>query len=267
MANNVLNVIVKMNFEMTPGFKINSTLLYSSDKHLFQKRNEKKSISYYNCYVKECKAKVKVDSKYSTPCCSYEDGASTHIHGVQEHTYQRLAVGNRMKVRCSTEKKRPREIFNEECIENQRATENMQFAKRSRTFRYHLGKGIPRNPKTLQDVEAFFKNKEIIEKIGKTLHTTEPKLFYQDTVVKSNFAYVIFSSESILANLPENRSVRVDCTFKCVPKSPFNQLLILQTDYMNHVSRLCFLVELPYNVRSCFISFSICFSCCSRRGD
>lgn len=251
---NVLNVIVTMNFEMTPGFKINSTLLYSSDKQLFQKRNEKKSIIYYNCYVKECKAKVKVDSKDATSRCSYVDGAATHIHGVQEHIYQRLKVEDRMKVRCSTEKKRPREIFDEECIENQEATKNMQFAKRSRTLRYHLGKGIPRNPKTLQDVEEFFKNEEIIEKIGKTLHTTEPKLFYQDTVIKSNFAYVIFSSESILANLPVNRTVRVDCTFKCVPKSPFKQLLILQTDYLNHVSPTNFLVKLLIIHKKVFLS-------------
>jgi len=222
-----------MNFEITPGFKINTTLLYSSDKQLFQKKNDKKSVIYYNCYRKECGAKVKVDS---TDHCSYVNGASTHIHGIQEGTYKQLKVDNRMKIRCATEKKRPREIFDEECIDNQEATANMQFAKRHRTLKYHQSKGIPQNPKTLQDVEAFFKNEEIIAKIGRTLHTTDPKLFYQDTVIKSNFAYVIFSSESILANLPESRIVRIDCTFKCVPKSPFKQLLILQTDHLDHVS-------------------------------
>lgn len=222
-----------MEYEISVGFKINSTLLYSSDKHLFKRSSGNDSVSYYSCYVEECKARVKVDS---TQKCSYTDGASTHIHGVQEKTYNRLKVDNTFKIRAATENKRPREIFDEECIGNQEATADMQFAKRHRTMRYHQRKGIPRNPQTLPEIKEYFENTEIIDKIGKTLHKTEPKLFYQGTVIKSNFAYVMFSSENILANLPDTRTFRIDCTFKCVPKSPFKQLLILQTDHLNHVS-------------------------------
>lgn len=224
-----------MEYEICVGFKLNSFLLYSSDKHLFKKSSGNDSVLYYSCYVEGCKARVKVDS---TQKCSYTDGASTHIHGVQEKTYHRLKADHALKIRSATENKKPRDIFDEECVGNQEATADMQFAKRHRTMRYHQRKGMPRNPKTFPEVKEFFENREIIEKIGKTLHATEPKLFYQETVIKSNFAYVIFSSESILTDLPETRSFRVDCTFKCVPKSPFKQLLILQTDHLNHVSLL-----------------------------
>lgn len=222
-----------MEYEITAGFAIKSKLLYSSDKHLFQKRSEHKSTTYYSCYFKECGARLKVDS---TLLCSYVVGASTHIHGIQEDTYKRLKVENSMKVRSSTEKKRPREIFDEECIREQDVTANMQFAKRHRTLKYHQRTGLPQNPKTLIEVKAFFENQGILNKIGQSMHTTKPTLFYQETVINPNFAYVIFSSESILSNLPETRSVRIDCTFKCVPKSPFKQLLILQVDHLNHVS-------------------------------
>lgn len=219
-----------MDYEICAGSKINSTLLYTSDKHLFKSKGN----SYYSCYVEHCKARVKLDSSQK---CSYIVGS--HIHGIQEKTYHRLKSDNTLKTRSANENKRPREIFDEECIGNQEVTADMQFAKRQRTMAYHQRKGIPRNPKTLLEIKAFLDNPEIINKIGKTLHTTQPKLFYQETVIKPNFAYVIFSSELILANLPETRFFRIDCTFKCVPKSPFNQLLVLQTDHLNHVSLFC----------------------------
>lgn len=223
-----------MEFEITAGFKVNSKLLYSADKQLFQKTSEKNSTSYYKCYVENCSAKIKLDT--GALCCSYIDGSSIHTHGTQEYSYNLFKVDNKMKIRCSTEKKRPRDIFDEECVMNQEATQNMQYAKRHRTFKYHQKNGLPQNPKTLEDVKAFFEDSDIMTKIGQTLHTTDPKLFYQDTVITPTFAYAIFSSEAILANLPVNRSVRIDCTFKCVPKSPFTQLLILQIDCSNHVS-------------------------------
>lgn len=222
-----------MEYEICAGFKINSTLLYSSDKHLFQKSSDNNSVSYYACYVEGCKSRIKVTSAVN---CSYTVGASTHIHGIQEKTYLRLQSDHTLKIRASTENKRPREIFDEECGSNQEATADMQFAKRHRTMRYHQRKGIPRNPQTLAEVKEFFDNRDVMDKIGSTLHAKEPRLFYQHTVIRANFAYVIFSSESILANLPDSRTIRVDCTFKCVPKSPFKQLLILQTDHLNHVS-------------------------------
>lgn len=89
-----------MDYEICVGFKINSNLLYSSDKHLFKKYCGNDSVSYYSCYVEGCKARVKVAS---TQKCSYTDGASTHIHGIQEKTYQRLKVDHTLKIRPSTE--------------------------------------------------------------------------------------------------------------------------------------------------------------------
>lgn len=222
---------------MTAGKKSGSKLLYStSDKQLFKKKSEKKSITYFDCYKKDfgCKARVKLEK--SKELCSYVCGSSHHTHGDQESVYEQFKLDDKMKFRCSKEKKAPREVFDEEVTLNQQASAVMQFAKRHRTLKVHQSKGIPKNPKTLDEVKEYFNNIEILNKIGKTLNEQEPKMFYHETVITNSFAYVIFSSELILTDLPQVRKVKIDCTFKCVPKSPFKQLLILSMDYMNHVS-------------------------------
>lgn len=162
---------------------------------------------------------------------------SSQPHGNQESVHKKLKVDNKIKLRCSNrhEKKRLREIFDDECELNPDVGINMQYAKRKRCLSMHKSKGIPKNPKTISEVKEYFDKPEILSKFGMTLHQT-PKIFYQEIVITASFAYVIFCSESIISDLPLVRRTKIDGTFKSVRCGPFKQLLIIATDFANHVS-------------------------------
>lgn len=214
-----------LQYESIVGKRKGSKLIYTSDHHLFNMKSQGR----YVCHVKDCPAKIKIENMI----CSYTN--SSHIHGTQETTYEEYKISDRVKERCLNETKRPREIFNEECATS---TLPLQYAKRQRTYQKHQRKGIPKNPKTVDDVKSYFEQQEIRDRYGKSLNTN-PKPFYNETVVTSMFAYVIFCSEVILQNLPPIRRLFIDGTFKVVPAGPFKQLLIIGIENDSHVSIFC----------------------------
>ncbi|KAJ6642696.1 hypothetical protein Bhyg_07650, partial [Pseudolycoriella hygida] len=159
---------------------------------------------------------------------------STHIHGVQEAAYNEFKLNDRIKNRCKVNKNAtPRVVFNEECQMDRKSSKNIQFGRRQRTYQRCQRQGIPRNPKTLDEIKTYLEQEEVLNRIGKTLHC-EPKMFYQQTVITALFAYCIFASESILTNLPAILNMRIDGTFKVVPAGPFKQLLIICVDVSGH---------------------------------
>lgn len=168
--------------------------------------------------------------------CFYVNGRSNHTHSNQESKYKEFKLEKTVKLRCENENNKPRDIFNEECALNQEAGDNLQYAKRYRNYKYHQSKGIPKDPKSLLEVKNFFDNEEVLKRFSETLNAQKPHKFYQETVITPYFGYIIFSSEAILNDLPEIRQIRIDGTFKCVPRGPFKQLLIISYDYSDHVS-------------------------------
>lgn len=220
-----------LNYEFTNGKRINSKLVYTSDRHLFKKSSKNDLREYYNCYVFGCKARIKIENDK----CSYVQDNVKHVHGSQDLTYEQLKLETKIKSRCASEKKRPKEIFDEECLKNQKVSSEMQFSKRSRSLVYHQTQKIPKIPKTIAEVKSFFENSEILRTLGVTLDE-EPKTFFYETVITSNFAYQIYFSEKILEFLPLNLKMRIDGTFKVVPKGPFKQLLVINIEFRDHVS-------------------------------
>lgn len=222
--------MTSLGFEFTVGKKIGSKLIYTQDCHLFNvKYKNSPSSSRHVCHVNNCPAKIQIENDNQ---CRYI--TSNHIHGTQEAAYEEYKLNNRIKERCLTEKKRPIELFDEECSQS---SLQLQYAKRQRTYQRHQRKGIPKNPKTVDEVRNYFDQDEIRTKFGKTLHKDGPLPFYKDTVITLMFSYVIFCSESILQNLPSVRRLFIDGTFKVVPAGPFKQLLIIGIEYDGHVSR------------------------------
>lgn len=219
-----------LGYEITAGKKAGTTLIYTSDHHLFNLKSKvKTSHALYVCHINYCSAKIKIEDNQ----CSYI--TSTHIHGTQEGTYEEYKLNDKIKTRCNKEMKRPREIYDEECA---KSSVPLQYAKRKRTYQIHQRKGIPKNPKTIDDVKSYFEQEEIKERFGKSLHD-KPTMFYKETVITALFAYTIFCSEIILQNLPTIRQLFIDGTFKVVPSGPFKQLLIIGIELDSHVSIPC----------------------------
>ncbi len=216
-----------LTFEITAGKKAGSKLIYTNDKHLY-KIKKKPSHWLCNCYVTDCPETVKVINNVVSPI------NINHIHGTQESVHAELKLVDTVKQRCQKEKKTPRQIFDEERSARPDASD-LQFAKRQRTFQNHQQKGIPKNPKNVEDVKRYFEQEEILSRFGHTKHNI-PKKFHYATVVTAMFSYVIFASEMILEKLPDIQRLRIDGTFKAVPAGPFKQLLVISIDLHGHVS-------------------------------
>lgn len=163
--------------------------------------------------------------------------SSKYWHVICFAMFYEFKLETKIKSRCASEKKRPKDIFDDECLKKQKVSSGLQFSKRVRSLVRHQTRNIPKNPKTIEEAQPFFKNVDINRTIGKTLDE-EPKDFYFETVVTSSFAYQIYFSEKILEFLPLSLKMRIDGTFKVVPKGPFMQLLIISVEFRDHVSRM-----------------------------
>lgn len=114
--------------------------------------------------------------------------------------------------------------------------QNLQYGKLYRTLKYHKNGAVPKNPKTIDEVKEYFNSDAILERFSQTLHEKQPHKFYQETIITPHFAYSLMTSELILNDLPENLRIRIDGTFKIVPKGTFKQLIIISCDFSNHES-------------------------------
>lgn len=177
-------MMTSLEFETTVGKKRGSKLIYTSDHHLFNvKSKDKPSHSLYVCHIEECPAKIKIENDQ----CTYI--TSNHIHGTQEAAYEEYKINDQqIKERCLKEKKRTREIFDEECANSSLA---LQYAKRQRTYQLHQRKGFPKNPKSIDD-EKLFRTRRDSRKIWEICHFwTELKLFTLKQFQKSNVSRIV----------------------------------------------------------------------------
>lgn len=96
----------------------------------------------------------------------------------------------------------------------------------------------PKIPQGPSELRLLFEKPEVIAKYGYTLDNSAS--FYVDTVVKPQFSFCVFKSNSIIGIIKENidptlRHYLIDGTFSCVP-SGFYQVLIISIEYQNDVS-------------------------------
>lgn len=99
---------------------------------------------------------------------------------------------------------------------------------------------MPKNPDTVEAIQKHFENEDILNTFGTTLHD-DKYVFYDHCDQSAKFAYCIFSSKKtinlIKDKIPvDEREILMDATFKVVPKSPFNQLLVVYIRFQKKVS-------------------------------
>lgn len=106
-------------------------------------------------------------------------------------------------------------------------------------------KGIPKAPKTVQDILTAFSDDEIMQSFGETKRTekTVSRKFYKAAVEHDNFSFCIFASDNIIALIEKfipaaSRNFLMDATFKIVPEGCFNQILIIYIEYTTQVITL-----------------------------
>lgn len=105
----------------------------------------------------------------------------------------------------------------------------------------HKNKVYPRDPKLIENIRDKFRESNILEQFGYTLDGDAR--FYIDTVIASDYAFVIFASDYVIDFIqqnikPELRNYLMDGTFDSLP-GEFYQLLIISIEYRNDVSKLC----------------------------
>lgn len=221
---------MQLKYEFTVGKKLTSSLLYTSDKQLFRIKHKNGTGDHYQCYIENCSAKVVIRNNK----CFYETN-HIHSHAHQQATYNLFKLEAALKRRCINERKRPREIFSEECAQQEDVSGGIQFEKRRRHYNRIQSRRVPANPKTMDDVKSYLLNEMVTDVIG---------VLHWKTVSRKSFGYTIFANSSILNDLPTIRRFRIDGTFKCVPRGPFKQLLIISVDVVDNVSLITFLAKI-----------------------
>lgn len=130
---------------------------------------------------------------------------------------------------------------------DQEGTRNIDFSKIKRGLQYIASKVYFTSPKTAADLIKFFKNPEVFNNFGMTLHEEEERTpFFKVCHNESNFSYCIFSSnktvELINKYIPNvnNRTILIDGTFAVIPIGCFKQLIMMHIQYSEKVSSLSY---------------------------
>lgn len=214
----------------TPGKHVNTKLLYiSADRQLFKIKSRETTGTRYVCYFTGCNSRVNMKDGV----CTYI--INNHQHSHQQNVMNKFKVEHDIKVRVQNESGTPRQIFNDECSLNESVAGQMQFGKMRRSLNQNRRRGLPGNPRTVQEVKAYFENEIVISRLlHNDRHSSSP--FYKCTVITDDFSYTIFGSDSILSRLQQQQQYLIDGTFKIVPAGPFEQLLTISVENLAHVS-------------------------------
>lgn len=101
-----------------------------------------------------------------------------------------------------------------------------------RTLQRLRNRGVPKAPKSVDDIQKAFQKKDIYEFYCKTDHENSREVFFDYLYECDDFSYCIFSSKKIIQLIQSKTGINdrhylIDATFKVVPYGPFTQLLII----------------------------------------
>lgn len=93
-------------------------------------------------------------------------------------------------------------------------------------------------PKTIQEIQTAFEQKDVQAIFGSTLDGKN-KLYFS-TLIEDDFSFIVFASEKVMSLIKkfipiENRRYLIDGTFKVVPRI-FYQLIVIAIEFENDVS-------------------------------
>lgn len=225
-------------YELLPGKRANSEILYSKDEKQFYLKKRKLANGQISlvCRTKGCKNNCYLDKDKKE--CSLPNPYVPHTHATVEEEYESLRILNQIKVDCSdpdTVAKREtktsvvKSIFKETIAKHDASA--IQYHRIERTLRRIASKTLPAAPKTIEEIGKTFENSHVNRLYGQSLYEGENKQFYRTTHVSDAFAYSVFASQRsidlIKDHYPENeRKYCLDATFKVSPRL-FYQLLII----------------------------------------
>lgn len=120
---------------------------------------------------------------------------------------------------------------------------NLRFAKIQKTLQRIKNGVLPKNPSTVQQINAAFEQPEILQAFGHTFGENGTKDIFFDTAVDTDdFKYCVFSSKKMIRvineHIPKDKlHLLMDATFRTVSLGPFNQLLIIYVRIKHQVSK------------------------------
>lgn len=79
------------------------------------------------------------------------------------------------------------------------------FEEHDRSLQRLRNKGVPKAPKTIEDIRNAFKHPQIYDFYCKTDHTDNREIFFDHLHESKDFAYCIFSSKKII-NLIQSKT-------------------------------------------------------------
>lgn len=154
-----------LRYEIVPGFRIGSKLLYTKDKKQFYRFNRtNKNGDAYLCAENGCKKRVhlRIDK-----LCIQQDKYAVHQHETKEKIYEELTVLNEIKSKCAdintliNEKKQSvRDIFYS--VMSKHPDVKLEFYKHERGLQMIRNSALPKNPLNCHDIAKIFERADII---------------------------------------------------------------------------------------------------------
>lgn len=236
-----------LRYELLPGERINSELLYTNDENQFYRYNSAvKNGDAYLCAEAKCNKRVHL--RKDRLCIQYEK-YFTHNHNSKEKKYEELKVLNIIKKKCSDltnllneRRQSVRDIFYAVLAEypHLKKTLGEKFYKHERALQIIRNRSMPENPKSANEIAKMFERADVMNLLGNAKDGT---VFYNGAMECEDFSFCVFSSESSIRLFtsrvkPFDRIMMMDGTFGVVPIGPFNQLLIIHAIYMEKVCKI-----------------------------
>lgn len=102
----------------------------------------------------------------------------------------------------------------------------LDYFKYERTLQLIRSASFPKNPLTCDEIVDAFKDKNIMDAIGRSQHVAKD-VFYDGVVQTEHYSFCVFSSKYMIQMIEnhievDRRHYLLDATFKVVPVGPFH---------------------------------------------
>lgn len=233
---------MELEFKYAVGKRIDSCLVYTSDKQLFRfTRNKSVTAKQYSCYFKSCKAKVVVQNGV----CTYEENNALHNHeDNQEKLYKKCAKQHKIKQRCRSDPNMSiKKIFEEE--NGSLSDSSLTFDQMKSSMIQNKKKGLPKNPSTAVEINSYLNN-ELVQDLLKADDFTLDHEF----VSEDEFSYLLFECKVLLEKLPEERHFIFNCSMRVVPLGFFTSLMTIMVVKDSKVSNRRAHLEIYFTLKN-----------------
>lgn len=189
-----------LEYQLIPGFRSTSNLLYiASENQIYKYKYAKNNTKYFVCYEKQCPVNIAVDFNNSLFCRKTKNNVQ-HNHGSQEALVQKLELVNNIKKNCqniSLKRSNIREVFNETCKKHKGDNTSVKFGQMRRHLYKIKNKNFPKAPTNFKEIKEILENETEMIKTFAISRKEENEKFYKNTIIEQNYAYSIFLSPTI----------------------------------------------------------------------